>query len=119
MTGEEAEITEGVDEEMESMRAASSSESPSSQRAERANSPTAPAQETRVDRRPRASVRLNHSRAGQERGTLRQAGGNPQRWHETVKRNDQNPSSIRSRPLARTTHRTGSAARRHQRRRRR
>ena len=91
MTGEEAEITKASTRRW-SRCAASSSESPSSRRGERANSPTALARATGPDQRPRVSVRLKRSRAGQERWALRQAGGNPQRWHETVQRDDQNPA---------------------------
>jgi hypothetical protein len=49
MTGEEAEITEGIEEEMESMRRVEQRVAKFATR--RANSPTAPTQATRVDRR--------------------------------------------------------------------
>ena len=35
-----------------------------------------------------ASAQPDDSHAGEERRALRQSGGNPERWHETVKRND-------------------------------
>jgi hypothetical protein len=81
MTGEEAEISEGIEEEMEPTR-----------RVERASSPTAPAQATGSDRRRDPSVRLDQSHAGKERRALRQSGGNSQRWHEAVERYGQNPA---------------------------
>jgi hypothetical protein len=115
MPGEEAEIPEGIDEEMESIRRIE--QRVAARRAsELAHSTGSP---RRPDQRPRASARVKVSRAGQEPRALRRSGGSPQRWHETVKGNDENPALDTLQTLARTTHRTGSAPRRHQRRRRR
>lgn len=109
MTGEEAEIIEGIQEEIESTR-----------RVERANSSTVQAQATGVDRRaemPR-SARISHTptrNAGRSDSPAATRSAGARRSSDTIR----TPPSTRSTPLARTTHRTGNAPPRHQRRRRR
>jgi hypothetical protein len=77
MPGEEAEIPEGIDEEMESIRHIE--QRVAARRAsELAHSTGSP---RRPDQRPRASARVKVSRAGQEPRALRRSGGSPQRWH--------------------------------------
>lgn len=92
MTGEEAELTEGIEEEMESMRRVEQRVAEfATRRAERTRPRRRPERPALTGAEMPRSGRIN-SPAGQERRTLRQPGGNPQRWRQAVKRHDQNPA---------------------------
>ena len=92
MTGEEAELTEGIEEEMESMRRVEQRVAEfATRRAERTRPRRRPERPALTGAEMPRSGRIN-SPAGQERRTLRQPGGNPQRWRQPVERHDQHPA---------------------------
>ena len=120
MTGEEAEITEGIEEEMESMRRVEQRVAEfAARRASELARSADPSDRPWPAPRWLGPAESDQSHAARNAGRFDSPAATRSAGTSRSSATIRTPPSTRSKPLARTTLRTGSAPRRHQRRRRR